>query len=98
MSDKIWILLSLSTEHQNLVKALERVFWDEPSVEDLRLYFGLYYDNTYLDVYFEDILKGNKVRLYGANYWVQPFERIKNNKNEKSSSTGLTSTHGYVVG
>jgi len=97
MSDQIWVLLSVGEENQTPSKSLERIYWDPPTVEDLKYHFNISPMNYYMDALFNDLINGLKAKLYGAEYWIQSFNRIKNDEHEKSNAF-TDSSHGYLVG
>jgi len=76
--EQIWILLSQSQEHQSPTSSLEIVYWEEPTLEDIKSQFHISLNDNYLDDKLSSIIKGEKTKLYGTEFWVQKFTRAKN--------------------
>lgn len=74
---KIWVLLSKSRTPEDFgTGALEKVFWDSPTIEDISLYMmdKEVPENQYLRDCFNDIRLGHKTFMYNRYYWIQEFE------------------------
>ena len=63
----VWILFSVANDYNQPDRAFEELFWEKPTLEDLKKYV----DNESAN----KILQGMNVRSYGGDWWIEKFTK-----------------------